>query len=201
MSKLEICFNKINKVFIPTILKNIFKGHQKVNLHWFKQKWLEAGHTEVSSPGSICQCQGAVSWSLPLSDIHKLSKLYSLKYDPCSALQNLVHLFTEQLDTISKSALCHAKIWQEILTGSFQPNSNRGVHPMSWIFFLLSILVDIIETKKILRIWDLNSVSFSRGGNLKYGGSAQKVSREMKDPLKGTIFLKLNPLKQWKSLF
>ena len=35
-----------------------------------------------------------------------------------------------------------------ILIGSFQPNSNRGVHPMSWILFLLSILVDIIETKK-----------------------------------------------------
>ena len=40
------------------------------------------------------------------------------------------------------------KTFFESVLGSFQPNSNRGVHPMSWIFFLLSILVDIIETKK-----------------------------------------------------
>ena len=68
---------------------------------------------------------------------------------------------------------------------------------MSWIFFLLSILVDIIETKKFCEFeisipFRFRVVAIRNMG----GGSAQKVSREMKEPLKGAISLKLNPLKQ-----
>ena len=78
--------------------------------------------------------------------------------------------------------------------GSFQPNSNRGVHPMSWIFFFLSILVDIIETKKFCKFEISTLFHFRVVAIQNMGGSVQKVSREMKDPLKGTISLKLNPL-------
>ena len=80
--------------------------------------------------------------------------------------------------------------------GSFQPNSNRGVHPMSWIFFLLSILVDIIETKKFCEFEISTPFRFRVAAIRNIGGSVQKVSHEMKDPLKGAVSLKLNPLKQ-----
>ena len=80
--------------------------------------------------------------------------------------------------------------------GSFQPNSNRGVHPMSWIFFLLIILVDIIETKKFCEFEISNPFRFRVVAIQNIGGSVQKVSREIKDPLKGAISVKLNPLKQ-----
>ena len=67
---------------------------------------------------------------------------------------------------------------------------------MSWIFFLLSILVDIIETKKFCEFEISTLFRFRVSAIRNIGGSVQKVSREMKDPLKGTISLKLNPLKQ-----
>ena len=85
--------------------------------------------------------------------------------------------------------------------GSFQLNSNRGVHPTSWIFFLFSILVDIIETKKFCEFEISTPFCFRVVAMWNIGGSALKASCEMKDPLKGDIFLKLNPLSQWKSLF
>ena len=92
---------------------------------------------------------------------------------------------------------------------------------MSWIFFLLSVLVDIIETKKFckfeistpfrfrvavirniggiyIRNMPVSASCCSRSDidlstlssifidvDVDVGGSAQKVSREMKDPLKG----------------
>ena len=80
--------------------------------------------------------------------------------------------------------------------GSFQPNLNRGVHPMSWIFFLLRILVDIIETKKFCEFKISTPFCFRMAAIRNIGGWRKKVSREMKDPLKGVISLKLNPLKQ-----
>ena len=67
---------------------------------------------------------------------------------------------------------------------------------MSWIFFLLSILVDIIETKKFCE-FEISTLFRIRVAAIRnIGGSAQKVSRRMKDPLKGAISLKLSPLKQ-----
>ena len=63
-------------------------------------------------------------------------------------------------------------------------------------FFLLRILVDIIETKKFCEFKISTPFCFRMAAIRNMGGAAQKVSREMKDPLKGAISLKLNPLKQ-----
>ena len=77
--------------------------------------------------------------------------------------------------------------------GSFQPNSNRGVHPMSWFSFLLSILVDIIETKKFCEFEISTPFCFRVAAIRNIGGLALKASCEMKDPLKWAILIKLNP--------
>ena len=85
--------------------------------------------------------------------------------------------------------------------GSFQPNSNRGVHPMSWIFFLLSIIVDIIETKKFCEFEVSTPFRFRVAAIPNIGGVGAKSESRNERLLKGAISLKLNPLKQWKSLF
>ena len=68
-------------------------------------------------------------------------------------------------------------------------------------FFLLSILVDIIETKKFCEFEISTLFCFRVVAIRNMGGSVLKASCKMKDPLKWAIFLKLNPLKQRKSLF
>ena len=87
--------------------------------------------------------------------------------------------------------------WRVIPAQLKQGCTPPGVHPMSWIFFLLRILVDIIETKKFCEFKISTPFCFRMAAIRNMGGGeAEKVSREMKDLLKGAISLKLNPLKQ-----
>ena len=82
--------------------------------------------------------------------------------------------------------------------GSFQPNSNRGVHPMSWIFFLLSILVDIIETKKFCKFEISTPFRFRVAAIRNIGGvGAKSESRNERPPKRGHIF-KTKPPKTMK---
>ena len=82
--------------------------------------------------------------------------------------------------------------------GSFQPNSNRGVHPMSWIFFLLSILVDIIETKKFCE-FEISTPFRFRVAAIRniWGVGAKSESRNERPPKRGHIF-KTKPPKTMK---
>ena len=66
---------------------------------------------------------------------------------------------------------------------------------MSWIFFLLSILIDIIETKKFC-LFEISTPFRFRVAAIRNIGGVGTKSSEMKDLLKGAISLKLNPLKQ-----
>ena len=82
--------------------------------------------------------------------------------------------------------------------GSFQPNSNRGVHPMSWIFFLLSMLVDIIETKKFCEFEISTPFRFRVAAIRNIGGVGTKSeSRNERPPKRGRIF-QIKPPKTMK---
>ena len=100
-----------------------------------------------------------------------------------------------------KSGILTARLNKVFSIGSFQPNSNRGVHPMAWIFFLLSILVDIIETKKFCE-FEISTLFRFRVVAIRniWGVGAKSKLQNERPPKMGHI-LKLNPLKQWKSLF
>ena len=67
---------------------------------------------------------------------------------------------------------------------------------MSWIFFLLSILVDIIETKKFCEFEISTLFRFHVVAIRNIGGVSAKSELRNERPLKGAISLKLTPLKQ-----
>ena len=91
----------------------------------------------------------------------------------------------------------------KMIAGSFQPNSNRArVYTLCHgFFFFLSILVDIIETKKFCEFEIPTPFRFRVAAIQNIGGVGAKSELRNERPLKGAISLKLNPLKQLKSLF
>ena len=84
--------------------------------------------------------------------------------------------------------------------GSFQANLVNGA-PYVMDFFHIKCVCRYPWEKKNLRIWDRNSVSFSRSGNLKFkGGSATKMCHSTNVHLQGVIFSELDHPWLWKLL-